>query len=97
MPDISKTETLMVSWDSNPAHPASLTKAEIGVAAKDKLVMLREEKLSGSQEYVYFGDMEEGARFVHFGLRKDENGKPLMDVRELFVGEDGLVRKKGGE
>ena len=95
MPEIPKTETLIIPWDSNSAHPISLTKEEISAAAKDKLVVLKEETLSGSREYVYFGDTEEGARFRYFGLRKDENGKPLMDVRELFVGEDGLVKEKG--
>lgn len=96
MPEIPKTETLIISWNSNPAHPISLTKTEIGAAAKDKLVVLREETLSGSKEYVYFGDTEEGVRFKYFRLRKEGN-RPVMDVRELVVGEEGLVRKKGGE
>ena len=96
MPKIPKTETLIISWDSNPAHPISLTREEISAAAKDKLVVLREETLSGSREYVYFGDTEEGARFRYFGLRKEGN-RPVMDVRELVVGEEGLVRRKGGE
>lgn len=29
MPEISKTEILIISWDSNPIYPASLTKAGI--------------------------------------------------------------------
>ena len=93
MPEIPKTETLIIPWDSNPAHPISLTKEEISTAAKEKLVVLREEALSGSREYVYFEDTEEGARFRYFGLRK-EGDRPVMDVRELVVGEDGLVRRR---
>lgn len=88
MPEIPKTETLMISWDSNLAHPISLTREEISAAAKDKLVVLREETLSGSREYVYFGDTEEGARFRYFGLRK-EGDRPVIDVRELIVGKKG--------
>ncbi len=33
MPEIPKTEILIISWDSNPTHPASLTKTGIGAAA----------------------------------------------------------------
>ena len=33
MPEIPKTETLIISWDSNHAHPISLTKEEISAAA----------------------------------------------------------------
>ena len=96
MPEIPKTETLIIPWNSNPEHPISLTREEISAAAKDKLVVLREETLNGSREYVYFGDTEEGARFRYFGLRKEGN-RPVRDVREVIVREEGLVRKKGGE
>lgn len=86
MPEIPKTETLIISWDSNSVHPISLTKAEISAISKDKLIVLREETLSGSREYVYFWDIEEGARFMYFGLRKEEN-RPIMDMKELVVGK----------
>ena len=33
MPEIPKTETLIISQDSNPTHPASLIKAGISAAA----------------------------------------------------------------